>query len=174
MTYRLPNLPPERRRHLSDVATPVTITVDNGTISRIDIPCSYVCPSPHDRPLHDHLGWPYPGHPDQSCQLPSNVDKVILVNEMNLPDEGYTDIEVAFVEQPEGLSIEGDIDLDTVWLTIIASCESAITEDIEAEFAAYATGLGMDDDGNMTVPLRDVIAKGTIRVIAGPIVTEGE
>lgn len=169
MTYRLPNHPPERRRHLFDVATPVDVYVDNGTIARLKVPCSYVGVTHHDHKLHDHIGWPSPDHPDDSCQIVEAGNKIVMVNEMNLPDEGYTDIRFAFVDKPDGLTADGEIDVDTVWLTFSPHCESAITEDVEVIFAAYATGLGMDYDGNMTVPLSDIIAKGTLHIVAGPL-----
>lgn len=169
MTYRLPNHPPERRRHLFDVATPVDIYVDNGTIARVEIPCSYVSHFCHDRKFHDHIGWPSPDHPDGSCQIPSEMTKVVMVNEINLPDEGYNDIDISFVDAPDGLIAEGSIDVDVVWLTFSPVCASAVTSDVDVTFAAYATGLGMDNDGNMTVPLRDVVAKGKLHIVAGPL-----
>ena len=75
MTYRLPDKPPKRRRHLVDVATPSVICVDNGSISRIEIPCDYIHPACHDRMLHDHLGWPEPRRHDRSCQLAAGEEK---------------------------------------------------------------------------------------------------
>ena len=172
MGYRLPDHQHHhhhgRPRHLVDAATPSVVCIDNGAIARIEIPCSYINWFCHDRVLHDHLGWPEPRHVDKSCQLPAGMDKVAMVDEMNLPDEGYTDVEIVFANAPEGLSAEGIIDYDSIWITFTAYCNDAIDKDVDVPFTVFACGLGMNIDGDMSMPLRDVVLKGTLHIIAGP------
>ena len=175
MGYRLPDHQHHhhhgRPRHLVDAAPHADVCVDNGAIARLEIPCSYINWFCHDRMLHDHLGWPEPRHIDQSCQIPAGMEKVRVVDEMSLPDEGYTDVEIAFNEAPEGLSAQGMVDNDSIWVTFTVSCDDAVNQDVDVPFTVFASGLGMDLDGNMTVPLRDVVIKGVLHIVAGPYLT---
>ena len=82
MSYRLP----EYRNHFNTMVGQSVISVDNGSISRISIPCFYdhpedICDTRHHRTMHDHIGWPSPDSKDDSCQLPPTpYDKIISVN----------------------------------------------------------------------------------------------
>ena len=66
--------PPKRQRSMQDTVTPGTVFVHQGTTAHLAIPCFYqeahapIHAVPHDRMLHDTLGWPTPEHPDHSCQ----------------------------------------------------------------------------------------------------------
>lgn len=166
MTYRLPD---ERyhdhRKRIDDTARQTVISVDNGTINRIAIPTFFR--EHHDVKLHDHLGWPYPGHPDRSCQLPPGCEFVL--NEIDLPGDGYDAIEVSMIDPPDGLSFTGSIDYNVVSLNIVAMCQDAVTEDVDVTFAAYATGTIDNDYDEEDAPLRDVVTKGTLHIVAGPI-----
>lgn len=172
MGYRLPEHQHHhhaRPRHMADVATPTIVCVDNGAIARMEIPCSYVEWHDHDRMLHDHIGWPEPRHIDRSCQLPAGMEKVEIVNEINLPDEGYTDVDVALPDDaPDGLSVQGIVDYDKVWLTFTVNCDDAVEQDIDVPFTVFACGYGMDFEGNVNMPLRDVVLKGILHIVAGP------
>jgi hypothetical protein len=170
MTYRLPvdrsdSLP----EHIDDVARRADINVDNGTITRFYIPCSYVYEkgyTRHDLMVEDHLGWPYPGHPDNSAQqLPPFKT---YVDELDMGGEGYTTVEVCLSEEIDGLDFTGIIDGSVINLVIEAMCSDAESNDLEVTYSAYAIGSFDDGYGNQ-VDLRDVITKGTLRIIAGPI-----
>lgn len=166
MGYRLPD---ERyhdhRGRINDTARQTVISVDNGTINRISIPSFYQeC---HDRKLHDHLGWPSPGHPDNSCQLLAGNEFVL--SEIDLEGEGYDAIEVSMIDPPEGLEFTGSIEYNMITFNITAMCPSAETNDLDVIFSAYATGTIYNDYGEEDVQLRDVVTKGTLHIVAGPI-----
>lgn len=166
MSYRIP----EQRKHVYDISSRSLVCVENGSISRLTINCFYsikVLSSRLHRAIHDHLGWPSPSRPDRSCQLPPENDANVISREIDLPGEGYDSIEVSFVDPPEGLSMSGTIEYNVISVTIEAMCESATTEDIEVEFAIYATGTSYPDGD--PIELRDVVTKGTLRILAGPI-----
>lgn len=166
MGYRLPDdRCPDRRKHIDDTARQSVIRVDNGTINHISIPSFYQ--EHHDRKLHDHLGWPSPGHPDRSCQLPPGSEFVL--NEIDLEGEGYDAIEVSMVDPPEGLEFIGSIEYNVITFNITAMCPSAETDDLDVTFSAYATGTIDNDYDEDDVPLRDVVTKGTLHIVAGPI-----
>lgn len=178
MAYRLP----DKRRHLIvDRASESVIVVDNGTITRVSIPCMYsILRHPHrchDRVAHDHAGWPSPDSLDDSCQIPDerrhhghhgHHGKVMEVREIDLVGEGYESIEVALHEPPEGLTVTGEIDGSIVRITIVAMCSDASIENMDVPFSVYAIGSTTTDD-DREIQLRDVITKGILRVVAGPI-----
>ena len=76
MGYRQP--PPHRpkgRRTMHDIATPMIVSVHNGTTADLAIPVWYqeiqkpVRARHHNMQWHHHVGWPSPDHPDHICQL---------------------------------------------------------------------------------------------------------
>ena len=170
MGYRLP----DDREQFSDVAKQSVINLDNGTISRISIPCFYKYGQSypkHDRMMHDHVGWPSPRHVDDSCQLPPmKYDQILVLNEIDLPSEGYTSIEVAMVDEPDGLTVSGVINHNVINLTITIMCQDAIEENIDVPFAVYAIGSTAGRTDVESVDLRDVVTKGVLHIIAGPII----
>lgn len=175
MGYRMNDRHDRYVDEIDDLATQSIIMVDNGTISRISILCFYGrhdVPIPHDGFVtrHDHLGWPSPDSIDRSYQppMPPAYGKVIVVNGIDLAGEGYDTVEVALHEPPSGLTATGELDGSTVRLTIVTMCNDAVTEDVVVPFCVYATGEHEEDD-NTTTQLRDVVTKGIIRVVAGPI-----
>lgn len=168
MGYRLP----DRRAQIFDIATKSDILVDNGTITRISIPCFYHRgkrpPVRHSRMMHDHVGWPSPDSPDRSCQLPVPTRPCPpLPEEIDLPGEGYESIEIAFHDAPEGLSATGVIDRNIVRITLTAMCEAASSIDIDVPYSVYAIGTAPASYGG--VSLRDVVMKGTLHIAAGPL-----
>ena len=166
MPYRMP----EKRKHIYDISSRSLVCVENGTISRLTIECFYsikVMSSRLHRAIHDHLGWPSPSSPDRSCQLPPENDVNVISREIDLPGEGYESIEISLVDPPEGLSMSGTIDYNVINIAIESMCESATTKDVDVEFAIYATGTSYPEES--PVELRDVVTKGTLRILAGPI-----
>lgn len=164
MSYRLPEDREQHHhyRHIVNEATESLLVIDNGTISRISIPCVYEQLG-HHKMWHDHVGWPSVDRPDNSCQLPPGYDRALVIHEINLPEEGYQSVEVAMLNPPSGLSMTGFIDYDTIKLTISALCQSAKEEDVDVKFSVYAIG---SKDGNQ---LRDVVTKGILHINAGII-----
>lgn len=170
MTYRLPeDRCQDHHKQIDDTARQSVIRVDNGTINRISIPSFYQEHRDHDKMLHDHLGWPYPSHSDKSCQLPPGCEHILVLNEIDLPNEGYDAIEVSMVDPPEGLEFTGSIEYNVITLNITVMCPSAETDDLDVTFSAYATGTINNDYDEEDVPLRDVVTKGTLHIVAGPI-----
>ncbi len=76
MGYRtFKTAPHPKRRNMQDTSTPGKIFLANGVTTHMAIPCFYQevhepqRVAPHNRPMHDHLGWPDPKRRDHSCQL---------------------------------------------------------------------------------------------------------
>ena len=164
MGYRYPEaFLPDDPVIMDETGTKSVISVDNGVITFLAIPCIYIhgqIISRLDVMRIDHSGWPYPGHPDESFQPMSIVDD----HEINLADEGYHTVESVLGDDVSGLSVEGDIDRSIVRIKISAMCEDAISDDVEVPFAIYVTGETSDH-----VQLRSLVTKGMIRVVAGLI-----
>lgn len=157
--------------HHEGLARHSIIPVDNGTISRISIPCfSRGDRTPwHDRPRHDHEGWPEPDSTDDSCQLPPRCyDQVLVLEEIDLVDVGYDSVEVSLLDPPDGLTATGSIDGGTVQLVIVAMCQDAEREDLDVPFAVYVLGTVTDDEDTER-HLRDVVTKGIVHIERGPI-----
>lgn len=157
MSYRLPPKP-DRRVHINEASRQSLIRIDNGTVTNLAIPCYRM----RGRILtwleimvFDHFGWPSPDHPDHSFQpFPPPSE-----NEIDLNEEGYDEVEICFIDPPEGFSATGTIDGSIIRISITSMCESAETEDVDVQFSIYISGEG----------LRSVVTKGTIHIIAGPI-----
>ncbi len=173
MGYRVPDTMPDMRLHLHDAATQSLVTIDNGTISRIVIPCHYAHEEFHDVMEHDHVGWPSPDSPDASCQIQPRRDRVLVLEAIDLPGEGYTAVEVAFVDPPSGLHGEGMVGDGYVAVLFEAMCEDLMTEDADVQFSVFALGSYeyLDEE---TVSMRDVVIKGTLHIVGGPFVVQGD
>lgn len=176
MPYRTP--PPDDRAHIVDLARHSEIVVDNGTVTRISIPCSYgrehhVHDPRRHRMAHDHLGWPSPDHPDESCQLPSTRPfNHVTLDPIDLEGEGYSYVDVGMVAPPDGLTFEGYIDYDTIELVVNTHCPDAQTESWDVPYAVYVGGMTVDERDNETeVELRDVVTKGVLHIVKGPYET---
>lgn len=167
MGYRLHDDGRPLRQTLVDIAEPIDLVVDNGTITRLFIPCSYVGNhvTRRDAMMQDHIGWPSPDNPDMSFQ-PMNGSPV---EPINLSGEGYDTVEVSVKDDTDGLSFTGVVDGSVICLTIEAMCTAADSDDFETSFSAYAVGSYEDQHTGKEVRLRDVIVKGTLRIIAGTV-----
>lgn len=170
MGYRMSH---HHHEHIDDAASRTVVTIDNGTINRIEIPCEYAVLDDgchHDCARQDHEGWPSPDSPDDSCQIPScpRHGRHITLEPIDLEAEGYESIEVMFLEPPYGLEASGSIDESTITVTITAMCPSANERDAFVPVSVYAIGTYAEDDQTET-PLRDVVLKGLLRIVAGPV-----
>lgn len=147
MGYRTEERPrPPQRRSMQDTATPSRVFVHNGCTADLAIPCWYqevhppINVRPHDKPWHDHVGWPTPDHPDRICQLweiehpgghgchemythpgfrhPHDVRKLVdmrSVHPIHLLEEGYKDAFVEFIDEHEGIVATAQIDEKEDW-----------------------------------------------------------
>lgn len=170
MGYRLPDKRcADHGRHIDDTARKTKISIDNGTVSHLLIPTFYHEHRHHDRKLHDHLGWPSPDHPDKSCQVVPWEEDLVVLDEIDLSGEGYDFVEFCVADDIDGLSATGSIDGNAVSLSITAMCPDAVKEDLDVAFSAYVVGEIRNDYDEPDVRLRDVIAKGILHIVAGPI-----
>lgn len=192
MAYR--NIPKKKpiKRVLQDITTKNMTLVQNGATAWLAIPCWYQeIRHPqhthiHDREWHDHIGWPSPTRPDNSSQAayalkntpylyekpeegwihPGRYLDMSTMRPIHLLAEGYSDVEVVFANAPSGLLSEGYIDDDSDWVVrflINPMCQSAIEEDVYVSYTVFVKGT---IEGRKR---RDVVAKGTLRILAGPI-----
>ncbi len=200
MAYRQIERKKTNHRVLQDFATKNVTMVQNGATAYLAIPCWYMeVRHPqhthlHDREWHDHIGWPDPKRPDHSCQNAyalrhgtpyvydeeeagwHHIGRYLDMSSMfpiHLREEGYSDIDVAFANPPEGLDGHGYIDPDDDWVArfvIHPMCPEAAGRDIDVEYAVFALGqTGAYERSLPAYDRRDVIARGTLRILAGPI-----
>lgn len=190
MGYRTTKRPKPIRRVIQDTSTLSLTKVQNGATAHIAIPCWYkIVNFPehthvHDREWHDHIGWPQPGSPDASSQdaylikgAPyqysedrggwTHAGRYLDLSQftpIHLEQEGYENVDVAFANPPEGLEASGYIDDYVVRFTLAPMCEAAIDEDIDVPYTVFVSGTV----GNRKA--RDVVVRGTLRILAGPII----
>lgn len=189
MAYRRIERERPIKRVLQDMTTRNLTLVQNGATAYIAIPCWYQeirhpqHTHVHDREWHDHVGWPTPDEPDRSSQASYAIAKNLYayqydydnegwthpgryldlstMHPIHLVKEGYTGVEIAFVNAPEGLKAEGWLDEKDDWVVrflINPMCEAAITEDVDVSYTVFVIG----------EKRRDIAAKGTLRILAGP------
>lgn len=188
MAYRQIERKKPIRRILQDTTTENRTFVQNGATARLAIPCWYIevprphRAMPHNVDEHDHIGWPAPGQPDDSCQIIQGhyhpydgygwrlIKRYIdmgLCHPIHLQStaEGYTGVEVAFVDPPTGLTASGELDDYVVRVYINPMCQSAVKEDVDVPYTVFIKGTRGGKQ------IRDVAAKGILRIVAGPIIT---
>lgn len=192
MAYRKVKKPERIHRVLQDMTTKNRTIIQNGATAYLAIPCWYQeinhpqHTHVHDREWHDHIGWPDPNHPDRSSQAayalryaPYTYDKpherwhlygryldLSGMHPIHLLKEGYSGVEIAFANPPEGLHAEGYIDEKSDWVArfmINPMCPAAQDEDVNVSYTVFVTG----NTGGRS--RRDVVAHGTLRILAGPI-----
>ncbi len=187
MGYRQIERPKPIRRVLQDTTTPNRTYVKNGATANLAVPCWYLeVDHPqhthvHDREWHDHIGWPDPDHPDRSSQdayvlrSPSftydpkgigwnHVGRYLDLSKcvpIHLEKEGYTGVDMAFTNKPQGLVTTGSIDDYVVRFRINPMCPDAVVHDLDVPYAVFVTG-------RREHPVRDIVASGILHIIAGP------
>ena len=173
--------PPKRQRSMQDTVTPGTVFVHQGTTAHLAIPCFYqeahapIHAVPHDRMLHDTLGWPTPYHPDHSCQewdfdrhccrrtphlkfCPPSCERFVDLGRLfpiHLTEEGYDGVEVE--QQTELVTVTGRIDPDQDWvvrLDVESEVDMSVTKPQRTSVAVYVT---RGDDARDLVSLVKVI-----------------
>lgn len=147
MGYRLFDKKPKPpRRTMQDTITPTKVYAHNGTTVDLAIPCWYqeihapVKMRPHDRPLHDHMGWPDPRIKDRSCQLYEPFEagnppepphtapggrppvrrlldmRTLIPIHLTSDDEGYSAARVSFIGDHDGITGTASIDDEQDWI----------------------------------------------------------
>lgn len=194
MAYRQIERKRPIKRVLQDMTTRNRTFVQNGATAYLAVPCWYQeIRRPqhthlHDREWHDHIGWPDPARPDASSQdayllkrgsLPYRYDDaeegwnhpgryldMSTMTPIHLRAEGYSEVEVAFDSPPAGLTGSGEIDADDDWVVrflLHPMCRDAVSEDVDVPYSVFVKG---NVGGRQR---RDVVARGTLRILAGPI-----
>ncbi len=189
MAYRKIEKKKPVRRVLQDTAAPNRTYVQNGVTAHLAVPCWYMpLDRPqhthlHDREWHDHIGWPRPGKPDDSCQdayllkaPPYKYDEarggwhhagryldMSKCTPIHLEREGYNQVDIAFADKPEGLTASGHIDDHVVRFSITPMCAGAVKEDLDVLYTVFVSGTVAGRKA------RDVVAKGVLHILAGPI-----
>lgn len=187
----------EPHRSTVDVATPIKIYIHNGTASTFAFPCWYQEVEPpvpalvHDRHWHDHIGWPSPTHPGHSCQLwiPEKhhclydhrechlhcehfIDYRRVIPIHLLSDyEDYSGADVAWVDEPEGISINAWIDTVSDWVVRVGvDCRdpNAVREPQHYKFTVFVNNEDAEDQQFR----RDIVALAELVVLPSAYVTE--
>lgn len=184
--------PPRPRRTMVDMATPLKVYAYNGTTARLAIPCFYqeahapIRMRHHDRPAHDHRGWPDPKRPDGSCQLYEPFEagwhepphtmmgghppvRRLLDGSRLVPIhlsseyEGYTGALVAWAgKAPEGVVAEASIDPDQDWVVRVAfdvASPEAVDQCVSRRFSVFA----------IAADRRDLVSVGELEIIPAAI-----
>lgn len=136
MGYRkLEPKPKKPRRTMEKMTSPSDLYMVLDTTANFAIPCWYIevrkprPAHPHDRPWHDHVGWPDPHHVDHSCQswdfahsccshdhhldhCPSHCKNFIDMRKLipiHLTKEGYEEVKVVieFIEGDKRVELDG-------------------------------------------------------------------
>lgn len=194
MGYRqIDRTPKPPSRNVVKASTPSSIIMDNGTVFHIAYPCWYLEVEPatpairHSRAMHDHLGWPNPGHPDNSCQDSdfanacrtdgSDCRKKPCLDLMDMRNtspihllaEGYANVTVELEDEIEGLAIEGWIDETDDWnvyVAMSAQVPAAESEKVETDFVVRVS----TPSGTTPRQMRtDTVAKGRLVILPAPV-----
>lgn len=172
MGYRtFEHKPKPKRRTMQKTVTPHRVYMQNGTTAIMAIPCFYqiahepIRMKPHNRPMHDHMGWPDPRRRDRSCQLYEPYEagyppepehtrmggrppvrklldaKRLIPIHLSSDYEGYTKFKV-YIEQPagpEGIWAEAKISEDQDWVVLVRfGSELKPSETRTFKFSVYA------------------------------------
>lgn len=192
MSYRVhehPKLKPNRTA--VDIATPVKLYMNNGTVTNFAFPCWYqevLPPVPariHDRHLHDHQGWPSPMHPDHSCQLwipepgyeipvPHHPECMPFARHyidhtrlhpihLLSSEEGYTTASVAWAGEHEGVVATASIDPEEDWVVRVAL--TANDPNAVTEVARYLMTVFVNAPGGNGLPAKkDIVALAQLNI----------
>ena len=160
MGYRFPDNPPKPEDRL------MRFDVRNGAIMRVTFGCYYS--DIHNRPMHDHLGWPEPRHPDRICQvLPNPLNRhlknkrVIEFDPIHLAEEGYTEAVVTYEDSnlAEHLQTTAWIDDYLVKMKVHADFDTFSDKPIDARFTIFIK----DENGSVI----DAVCHGIVTVLPG-------
>ncbi len=146
MGYRMKDRPPKPEDHLPRFA------IRNGATFKTRFVCYYFTPKKRHDPLyHDHVGWPEPKRPDDSCQmLPPRYPIVGFprpvirtkddLTPIKLQDEGYSGITVSVDEEySEFLNAEAVLDEDdSIRIFISTAFPEFKDKPIDVRFTVYA------------------------------------
>lgn len=114
MGYRFNDNPPKPENMLH------RFSVRNGAKMHLTFACNYARIG-HDSRVHDHVGWPRPGYPDDICQavpphpVPPTSHRTLDLIPIKLLEEGYTEAYITYEDDDiaEYLDSEASISTDT-------------------------------------------------------------
>lgn len=162
MGYRFCDNPPKPEDHLHRFA------VRNGAIMRVSFACYYLIG--HNPKLHDHVGWPSPGHPDAICQQVSNMklyglkEKTADLEKIHLLDEGYEDVAISFEDDELAQNLDcllwiDEEDDNIIHLNVLANFQTFSDKPIDLRFTVFVK---KPDDSAV-----DAVCHGMITVLPG-------
>lgn len=163
MGYRMQNIP-------KDDMPQRIFDVRNGATMKAAFACYYY--RNHDTKLHDHIGWPRPGHPDESCQMfvepapwiPSHIAiEPHDLEEIHLTEEGYTGATIIFEDSTIGNAATATVQIDSeqdhiINLTVTVNLPTFTDEPKETGFTIFAI---------KNASTRDAVCHGVLRVLPG-------
>ena len=168
MGYRFDDNPPKPEDMLK------RFDVRNGAKMRLAFGCYYAHMG-HDPKLHDHLGWPSPGHKDDMCQmLPAyaspwamkkgRFERPISFDPINLKDEGYTEAYVSVEDEEIAADLDinawiDDDDESIVRMTVLANLPTFSDKPKTARFTLF-----IKKPDNLAV---DAVCHGIITILPG-------
>lgn len=166
-SYRIDQPKPKPpRRSLQKLTTPGTIYIHPIETVELAIPCYYmemrppIPARPHDRMIHDMLGWPWPDKPDCSCQEwdfdrhrcrrtphmkcdPPHCKDYIDMRRLipiHLREEGYSGVEVILndsegnIVDTDTIEIEARIDETDDWIVRVSMMFDSYFSSVSDDF----------------------------------------
>lgn len=200
-SYRIDQPRPKpKNRTMQDTATPGTVHVHNGCTADLAIPCFYmeihppVPARPHDRMVHDMLGWPWPDKPDRCCQewdldrrccrrsphmecCPPRCEHFLDMRRLfpiRLAEEGYQTVSAYVLDSDknsaDGISATATIDAKDDWIIRVrfdVRVPGLLTPADDPAVYYYSVYLNMNSKRT-----RDLAAMGRLVVLPSPIGAE--
>lgn len=157
--------------------------IRNGATLRTAFACYYFTPADgHDPKYHDHIGWPAPDHPDESCQMkparyPINgLPRPVLrtkddLTPINLTDEGYAKASITFDDPAiaEFITASAYIDETDDHLVNVSIAVDAPTfkdKPIDVRFTVFVS--------DESESVRDAVCHGILSILPGSSFKEGQ
>ena len=175
MGYRMKERPKNPDRFLPH------FFVINGSSLKLPFACYYFTPKKgHDPHFHDHIGWPQPNHPDDSCQmLPprypiKGFPRPILrtkddLTPIDLAEEGYFNAKTYLdidIQGPDSVMVHtefSETESNVVDVTFVSGFDGMMSEPIDIKFTVFVEG-----EDSHEAPIRNVVCHGILTVLPGP------
>lgn len=178
MSYRHLHKPPSPEQMLP------RYPVRNGATLRLTFDCFYFDPGhAHDWHYHDHVNWPAPGYKHgDACQMafPRDVDPripghaVVVSSDdytpINLPEEGYSEIQLVFEDTSHSSHITWTARIDTdgdgpnvVKFVIGVNFPTFSDNPVDLKFTAFIKGTDSETGDAMC----DALCHGILSVLPG-------
>ena len=164
MGYRKPDHRPPK---MEATNTPTEVFVNNWATTSLAFPCWYVSDPEHPhhecccRDHHDHIGWPNPDSPDDSCQIPhihtNHHHHLAELTPIHLHEEGYVQVLVS-VGGDHLIDAYGWIDSKCDWIVRVSLTPEA--EDLVEPSVVPMTVYIVHENGS-----REVLANSTLHIL---------